>query len=124
MVKGIEWPPPHDVRHGIAAADSTEVMDYLKNPVSSNSKVISPCVNVTIHSGDALLIDSDASKEYMRLFWHKTSTADEPGISAHPPDCSDKKAYGPRRVSLLIVPPPPGAGELSAGFFSASAPYS
>jgi adenosine deaminase len=96
--KGIELLQLDEVQHGIAAATSNEVMDYLvQNKIRLNITPTSNLllnrvsslkqhpirtlyhagVDVTINSDDILIFDSDVSKEYIRLYEAKTLTAEE-----------------------------------------------
>jgi adenosine deaminase len=96
--KGIELLQLDEVQHGIAAANSKEVMDYLvKNKIRLNITPTSNLilnrvssltehpirtlyhagVDVTVNSDDILIFDSDVSKEYIRLYQAKTLTAEE-----------------------------------------------
>jgi len=96
--KGIELLELDEVQHGIAAADSEKVMQYLVahsirlniTPTSNVKlgrvkdiknhpiqKLYRSGVNVTINSDDILIFDSDVSKEYLRLYESKTLSAEE-----------------------------------------------
>ncbi|MDF2906987.1 MAG: putative adenosine/adenine deaminase [Herbinix sp.] len=96
--KGIELLQLDEVQHGIAAATSKEVMDYLvKNKIRLNITPTSNLilnrvsslmehpirtlyhagVDVTVNSDDILIFDSDVSKEYIRLYEAKTLTTEE-----------------------------------------------
>ncbi len=96
--KGIELLHLDEVQHGITAAASREVMEYLvKNKIRLNitptsnrllNRVSSLTehpirtlyhagVDVTINSDDILVFDSEVSKEYIRLYKAQTLTAQE-----------------------------------------------
>ena len=96
--KGIELLELNEVQHGIAAVDSEEVVNFLKNnhirlniTPTSNVKLgrvqnlkSHPIrelyyfgVDVTINSDDILIFDSDVSKEYLRLYEAETLTAED-----------------------------------------------
>ena len=87
--KGIELLSLDEVQHGIAAADSDEVINYLINhninlnitPTSNFllgrvadmkqhpiGKLFRAGVNVTINSDDILMFGSEVSKEYLALY--------------------------------------------------------
>ena len=96
--EGVELLELDEIQHGIAAADSDSVMEYLvKNHIRLNitptsnimlgrvkemkehpiQKLFRSGVDVTINSDDILIFDSDVSKEYCRLFESGTLTAEE-----------------------------------------------
>jgi adenosine deaminase len=96
--RGIELLNLDEVQHGIAAAYSEEVIEYLVEhnirlnitPTSNLKlgrvpdmkqhpiqKLYRSGVNVTINSDDILIFDSDVSKEYMRIFESQILTAEE-----------------------------------------------
>lgn len=96
--KGIELLSLNEVQHGIAAAESDEVMDYLiENKITLNitptsnfllgrvshmkkhpiGTLFRAGVNVTINSDDVLMFGSDVSKEYLTLYDHGVLTAGE-----------------------------------------------
>lgn len=98
IYKGVELLELDEVQHGIAAADSNRVMEYLvKNHIRLNitptsniklgrvkemkdhpiQKLFRSGVDVTINSDDVLIFDSDVSKEYSRLFESGTLKAEE-----------------------------------------------
>jgi len=98
IYKGVELLELDEVQHGIAAADSNRVTDYLvKNHIRLNitptsniklgrvkemkdhpiQKLFRSGVDVTINSDDVLIFDSDVSKEYSRLFESGTLKAEE-----------------------------------------------
>ena len=98
IYKGVELLQLDEVQHGIAAADSNRVTDYLvKNHIRLNitptsniklgrvkemkdhpiQKLFRSGVDVTINSDDVLIFDSDVSKEYSRLFESGTLKAEE-----------------------------------------------
>lgn len=87
-----------EVQHGIAAAESDEVMDYLiENKITLNitptsnfllgrvshmkkhpiGTLFRAGVNVTINFDDVLMFGSDVSKEYLTLYDHGVLTAGE-----------------------------------------------
>lgn len=95
---GIELLHLDEVQHGIAAATSSEVIDYLvKNKIRLNITPTSNLilnrvkslkehpirtlyhagVDVTINSDDILIFDSEVSKEYIKLYEAQTLTAME-----------------------------------------------
>jgi adenosine deaminase len=95
---GIQLLSLDEVQHGIAAAESDEVMDYLiKNKITLNitptsnfllgrvsdmkkhpiGKLFRAGVDVTINSDDILMFGSDVSKEYLALYHHGVLTAEE-----------------------------------------------
>lgn len=96
--KGVELLELDEVQHGIAAADSREVMEFLaKNRIRLNitptsniklgrtknlkdhpiGRLYRAGVDVTINSDDILIFDSDVSKEYVRLYQSGCLTAGE-----------------------------------------------
>lgn len=98
IYKGVELLELDEVQHGIAAANSNRIMDYLvENNVRLNitptsniklgrvkemrchpiQKLFRAGVDVTINSDDILIFDSDVSKEFIRLFESGTLTAEE-----------------------------------------------
>ncbi|PNV62723.1 adenosine deaminase [Clostridium sp. chh4-2] len=98
IYKGVELLELDEVQHGIAAADSNRVTEYLvKNHIRLNitptsniklgrvkemkdhpiQKLFRSGVDVTINSDDVLIFDSDVSKEYSRLFESGTLKAEE-----------------------------------------------
>ena len=98
VMNGIELLQLDEVQHGIAAATSSEVINYLvSNKIrlnitpSSNIKLgrvasleVHPIkelyrsgVDVTINSDDVLVFDSDVSNEYLRLYKANNLTAKE-----------------------------------------------
>lgn len=98
VIKGIELLELDEVQHGIAAADSDEVIKYLADhrvrlnitPTSNLKlgrvkdmkdhpirKLYRSGVDVTINSDDILLFDSDVSKEFLRLYECGTLTVEE-----------------------------------------------
>lgn len=87
-----------EVQHGIAAAQSVETMEFLKEKkirlnITPSSNVFLGRVNnfkehpisvlfrngidVTVNSDDVLIFDSDVSKEYLRLYQSGCLTAEE-----------------------------------------------
>ena len=98
VMNGIELLQLDEVQHGIAAATSSEVINYLvSNKIrlnitpTSNIKLgrvasleVHPIkelyrsgVDVTINSDDVLVFDSDVSNEYLRLYKANNLTAKE-----------------------------------------------
>lgn len=98
IYKGVELLELDEVQHGIAAADSNRVTEYLvKNHIRLNitptsniklgrvkemkdhpiQKLFRSGVDVTINSDDVLIFNSDVSKEYSRLFESGTLKAEE-----------------------------------------------
>jgi adenosine deaminase len=95
---GVELLELDEVQHGIAAAESIEVMEYLKqNKIrlnitpTSNVKLgraksikehpiktlFQAGIDITVNSDDILIFDSDVSKEFMRLYKEGTLSAEE-----------------------------------------------
>lgn len=87
-----------EIQHGIAAANSKEVMNYLQqNKIRLNLTPTSNIklgrvtgyethpikdfyyrgIDVTINSDDVLIFDSDVSKEYIRLYEHGVFSAED-----------------------------------------------
>lgn len=87
-----------EVQHGIAAAESDEVMSYLaENKITLNitptsnfllgrvsdmkhhpiGRLFRAGVDVTVNSDDVLMFGSDVSKEYLALYNHGVLTAEE-----------------------------------------------
>lgn len=98
IMKGIELLSLDEVQHGIAAAESDQVINYLKDrkitlnitPTSNYllgrvtdmkqhpiGKLFRADVNVTINSDDILIFESDVSKEYLALYNNDVLTAEE-----------------------------------------------
>lgn len=98
IYKGVELLELDEVQHGIAAADSNRVTEYLvKSHIRLNitptsniklgrvkemkdhpiQKLFRSGVDVTINSDDVLIFNSDVSKEYSRLFESGTLKAEE-----------------------------------------------
>lgn len=98
IVHGVRVLELDEVQHGIAAADSPEVIEYLVNNKirlnicpTSNVKLgrVSSLkehpikvlyrqgVDVTINSDDVLVFDSDVSKEYLRLYQNGVLSVEE-----------------------------------------------
>ena len=98
IMKGIEFLSLDEVQHGIAAAESDQVINYLKDrkitlniaPTSNYmlgrvtdmkqhpiGKLFRAGVNVTINSDDILIFGSDVSKEYLALYNNDVLTAEE-----------------------------------------------
>ncbi len=96
--RGVELLELDEVQHGIAAANSVSVMDFLvKNNIRLNitptsnvmlgrvedmkihpiQKLFRYGIDVTINSDDVLIFDSDVSKEYLRLYENEVLTAEE-----------------------------------------------
>lgn len=96
--KGIELLALNEVQHGIAAADSEEVMHFIKEknvrlnitPTSNAAlgrvhgmqnhpiKILyKKGIDVTVNSDDILIFDSDVSKEYLRLYQSGCLSAEE-----------------------------------------------
>lgn len=95
--EGVELLELDEVQHGIAAAESEEVMGFIKeNKIrlnvtpTSNVKLgrvksikehpiktlFQAGIDVTVNSDDILIFDSDVSKEYMRLYNQGTLSAE------------------------------------------------
>lgn len=98
VYQGVELLGLDEVQHGLAAAESDRVIDYLiQNHIRLNltptsnlklgrvpemkrhpiQKLFRAGVDVTINSDDVLIFDSDVSKEYVRLFACGALTAEE-----------------------------------------------
>ncbi len=98
VIKGVKLLNLDEVQHGIAAAESEEAIEFLKeNNIRLNitptsnillgrvenmkshpiSKLYRNGVDVTINSDDILIFDSDVSKEYLKLFQAGCLTAEE-----------------------------------------------
>lgn len=98
VIQGIQLLSLDEVQHGIAAAKSEKVMEYLAEhqirlnitPTSNIllgrvkqikehpiGKLYRRGVNVTINSDDILMFDSAVSKEYLRLYESGVLTAEE-----------------------------------------------
>ncbi len=96
--RGVELLELDEVQHGIAAANSVSVMDFLvKNNIRLNitptsnvmlgrvedmkihpiQKLFRYGIDVTINSDDVLIFDSDVSKEYLRLYENEVLIAEE-----------------------------------------------
>ena len=96
--KGVELLELDEVQHGIAAASSAEVIQFLKDnhirlniTPTSNVKLgrvqelkthpikdlYRSGVDVTLNSDDILIFNSDISKEYLRLYAAETLSAKE-----------------------------------------------
>lgn len=98
IMKGIELLSLDEVQHGIVAAESDQVINYLKDrkitlnitPTSNYllgrvtdmkqhpiGKLFRAGVNVTINSDDILIFGSDVSKEYLALYNNNVLTPEE-----------------------------------------------
>ncbi len=98
VVRGVEALRLDEVQHGIAAAESEEAIQFLKDrgirlnlTPSSNlllgrikemehhpiRRLYRGGLDVTINSDDVLIFDSDVSKEYIRLFESGCLNAEE-----------------------------------------------
>lgn len=98
VMKGVKILQLDEVQHGIAAANSKEVMQFLKEKgtrlnITPTSNVMLgrvKCmeshpiaelyrngIDVTINSDDILIFDSDVSKEYLRLYQSGCLNAEE-----------------------------------------------
>ncbi len=96
--KGIELLGLDEVQHGIAAAESEAVMQYIKEKkvqlnITPTSNIVLGRVaamtdhpiktlyrngiDVTVNSDDVLIFDSDVSKEYLRLYQSGCLSAEE-----------------------------------------------